>query len=113
MSENAFILLASARADLEEHAAFLENRSAGNALKFFVAARKMFDLLTEFPFLGAIRPSPDSRLHSIRYMRIKGFEKYHIFYRPLASKDGIVIYNVLHSSRDAEALLIESVDNSD
>lgn len=113
MSENPYILLSSARADLESHAAFLEDRTVGNAIKFFAAVREMFDLIAEFPFLGVMRPSPNPRLHSIRYMRIRGFEKYLIFYRPLASKDGIVIYNVLHSSRDAEALLSESVGDSD
>ena len=112
-NQNALVLLASARADLEDHATFLEARSAGSALKFFAATREMFDLLREFPFLGALRPSPNPRLHSMRWMRVKGFENYLIFYRPLASKDGIVVHHLLHRSRDAEPLLEASLDDPD
>ena len=34
--------------------------------------------------------------------RVKGFEKYLVFYRPL--KDGIVVLRVIHGARDIEDL---------
>ena len=113
MSQNPFVLLSSARADLRSNAEFLEERSPGKALEFFAAAREMFDLLADLPFVGALRPSPNPRLHAMRFVRVKGFENYLIFYRPFASRDGVTIHRVLHRSRDSELLLEESLDDSD
>ena len=114
MSQNAFAFQPQARADLQDVAAFLDERSPGKAVEFFAAVRSTVDLLTNMPFIGAPADLGEARLHSIRYVVVQNFKAYLLFYRPLASKDGIVIHRILHKSRDVVPLLEASLnDDSD
>ena len=113
MSENAFIFRPGARSDVGEISEWLEERAAGNAVKFFAAVRATTDLLTAMPFVGAPADTGEARLHSMRYVRVQGFKVYLLFYRPLASGDGIVIHRILHQSRAVVPFLLESLDDAD
>jgi len=113
VSQNAFVLRSAASLDLKSIASQLEERSAGKAIQFFSAVRSTVELLTEMPFMGAPADMGEERLHSMRYVRVDGFKIYLIFYRPLASKDGIVVHRILHQSRQVEPLLLESLDDDD
>ena len=73
----------------------------------------MVDLLTAMPFVGTPSDFGIATLHSMRFVRVKGFKNYLIFYRPFASKDGIVVHRVLHSARDVVPLLEDSLDAPD
>lgn len=113
MSQNPFILRSTASSDLKSIASQLEEHSAGKAVQFFAAVRSTIDLLTAMPFMGAPADLDEETLHSMRYARVDGFKHYLIFYRPLASKDGVVVHRVLHSSREVVPLLLQSLDDSD
>lgn len=116
MSQNQdqkpFLILASARADLRAVGASLDTQSVGKGVRFFAAARSVIDLLTTMPYVGTPSDFGVPTLHSMRYVRVKGFKSYLIFYRSLASKDGIVVHRVLHPARDVVPLLEESLDDS-
>ena len=73
----------------------------------------MIELLTAMPFMGTPGDFDEAVLHSMRYVRVQKFKSYLIFYRPLASKDGIVIHRVLNQKRDVVPLLKESLDADD
>lgn len=108
--DGTFILLPLARQDLLEIGEFLGARDKARAARWFEMARQTFDELAQSPFLGALRPQTDARLHSIRAWRVKEFRAYLIFYRPLASGDGVVIHRVTHNSREVLPLLEASLE---
>lgn len=112
MSQNTYILHPKASSDIKTLAAQFEERTPGKALQFFSAVRSTIELLTEMPYIGAPADMGEAKLHSLRYVRIEGFKKYLLFYRPLASKDGIVVHRVLNQARDIIPLL-EEVDDAD
>ena len=68
------------------------------AQKFLNACDKTFRFLAENKFLGSLRNFKSRELSQIRMWRVKGFEKYLIFYIP--TENGIKILHVLHSATD-------------
>ena len=68
------------------------------AQKFLDACDKTFVFLAENPFVGSLRNFKKAELSEVRMWRVKGFEKYLIFYKPL--NYGIKILHVLHSATD-------------
>lgn len=80
-----------------------ENETA--AQRFLAACDETFRFLANNKNVGATRTFRDSSLKDVRMWRVKGFEKYLVFYRPLS--DGIKILHVVHSARNYN-LLFES-----
>jgi len=76
----------------------LDNLDAAD--RFLAAAAHTFQELARNPEIGIQRRFPGSQLHSLRSFRIKGFENYLIFYRPIP--EGIEILNILHGARDLD-----------
>ena len=94
MSQNTFIVLPSARKDLEGIAEFWGEDAQDRTFKLFAAVRSQLDLLADMPYIGSPCDSTKPHLHSIRKSPVKGFRSYLIYYRPLASGDGIVVLRV-------------------
>jgi toxin ParE1/3/4 len=69
------------------------------ALDNLDAADRFLELAMN-PEIGQPRRFPGSQLRSLRSFRIKGFENYLIFYRPVS--EGIEVLNVLHGARDLD-----------
>jgi len=76
----------------------LDNLDAAD--RFLEAANSTFLELAMNPEIGQPRRFPGSQLRSLRSFRIKGFENYLIFYRPVS--EGIEVLNVLHGARDLD-----------
>jgi toxin ParE1/3/4 len=95
-----------ARADLLEISAFIAGDSAASSSRFFDAAERCFRQLSRFPELGTVAEFSSFHLHGLRRWRIKGFENYLVFYRPV--EDGVEIVRVLHGARDVETLFGET-----
>jgi toxin ParE1/3/4 len=90
---------AAARRDLIEHFVYLaEAADLDAAERFLAAARTTFEDLAEHPTLGSPLQTKRADLAGMRKWRIKGFERYLIFYVP--RRDGISIVRVLHGARD-------------
>lgn len=68
------------------------------AQRFLDACDETFRFLADNPLLGSRRRFESVKLSEVRMWRVKGFEKYLIFYQPLA--DGVKILHILHSARD-------------
>lgn len=93
----------AAKQDLTDHFVFLgENASVDVARRFLHACNVSFQALAKMPELGAQRTFRNPRFSTVRAWPVKGFERYLLFYRPLA--DGVEILRVIHSARDIERL---------
>lgn len=68
------------------------------AQRFLDSCFKTFLFLADNPGLGSLRRFENVQMTEIRMWRVKGFEKYLIFYQPLESS--IKILHVFHSARD-------------
>ena len=68
--------------------------------RFLEAAYVTFQELARMPGMGRIRSFPHARLDKLRSFRIKGFENYLIFYRPI--QDGVEVFHVVHGARELE-----------
>ena len=89
--------------DLIECATYLGERSPSATDRFLDAVAEGLDLLVRMPQLGAVYEPRNPRLEGIRIWRVKGFEKYLVFYRPAI--EGIEVIRVLHAVRDWAAIL--------
>jgi toxin ParE1/3/4 len=93
-----------ARFDLIEEADFIEQvYGHEKADTFLDAAQKTFESLAAMPLMGSLRSHLAAEIPDLRQWRIKGFEDYLIFYRPLA--DGVEIIRILHGKRNIPTIL--------
>ncbi|MGH9769536.1 MAG: type II toxin-antitoxin system RelE/ParE family toxin [Blastocatellia bacterium] len=93
-----------ARFDLIEEADFIEQvYGLVKAESFLDAAEAAFSSLVSMPLMGSPRPDLAAEISDLRQWRIKGFEDYLIFYRPLP--DGVEIIRVLHGKRNIPTIL--------
>ena len=97
-------IVRTARADRDvvEIGLFIAEDSIEAADRFLEAVETTFLALAEMPRMGALRTFRNPRFAGVRMWRVKGFEKYLVFYRPV--KDGIAVLRVIHASRDIESL---------
>ena len=93
---------ARADRDVVEIGLFIAEDSIEAADRFLEAVETTFLALAEMPRMGALRTFRNPRFAGVRMWRVKDFEKYLIFYRPM--KDGIAVLRVIHASRDIESL---------
>lgn len=84
--------------ELLDCSAYLADRNEEVAQKFLDECDRTFRLLEANPRLGSPRKFEDPKLSEIRMWRVKNYEKYLIFYLPLA--DGIKILHIFHSALD-------------
>ncbi len=68
--------------------------------RFLESTHDTFVMLAQRPDMGRIRTFPQARLNNMRSFRVRDFERYLIFYRPI--QDGIEVFHVLHGARDLE-----------
>jgi toxin ParE1/3/4 len=95
--------------DLDELFAFIAQNNQDAALKFFDSARQTFTQLAQTPGMGSIYEVSNPSLEGLRKWRVKGFEKYIIFYR--YSDELLEVVRILYSGRDFTAIL-EEIDNT-
>lgn len=84
--------------DLVELSAYLAESSEARAQTFLDACDDTFRFLAANPYIGSPRKFYDPALSALRMWRVKGFEKYLIFYT--VSADDIKILHVFHSATD-------------
>jgi toxin ParE1/3/4 len=61
--------------------------------------------LAQMSGMGRTRLFSQSALKNLRSFRIRDFENYVVFYRPVP--DGIEVFHVLHGARDLEAFFAD------
>lgn len=84
--------------ELVEISFYLSDADESVAHRFLNACNDTFHDLAQNKFLGVEREFNDARLSKIRMWRVRGFERYLIFYIPI--EDGIRVLHVVHSSTD-------------
>jgi toxin ParE1/3/4 len=94
----------AARRDLIQHFLYLaEHAGLETAERFRQAAQHTYEELADMPQIGAPGKVPQGRFAGVRMWRVRGFEHYLIFYRPLA--DGVQIERVIHAAQDYQRIL--------
>jgi len=94
-----------AAADLIDIASYIAEDNLDAAERFLDAAEEAFALLASMPSMGRAVNFQSPAAQGIRVWRVRGFERYLIFYRAVAH--GIEIVRVLHAARDIERLFEE------
>jgi toxin ParE1/3/4 len=92
----------AANRDLIDCFEYIGTDSEESATRFLRAAEDTFLALARMPGMGVAISFSDSRDRNLRRWRIRGFENFLIFYRPL--EDGIEVIRVLHGAREIERL---------
>jgi toxin ParE1/3/4 len=86
--------------DVDDIADHIAAGSLEHALRFYAAVRADAARLAASPQLGPVYGFTDAAVADLRFWLVTGFRKYLMFYRPLASADGVEIVRVLHGARD-------------
>lgn len=81
---------------------YITQDSEDAAQRFLAACDETFMFLVNNKNVGATRTFRDPALRDVRMWRVKGFEKYLVFYQSLS--DGIKILHVVHSARNYNLL---------
>jgi toxin ParE1/3/4 len=89
--------------DIEECFVYIAEGNLDVAVSFLVAVETTLDELARFPLPGKARRSIDPRLEEMRVWRVRGYEKYLLFY--IVTNEKLELVRVLHSSRDIESIL--------
>lgn len=76
----------------------LDNPDAAD--RFLDCAQSTLEELSRMPGMGRQRHFRHRSLENLRSFRIKDFENYLIFYRPIPA--GIEVFHVLHGARDLD-----------
>jgi toxin ParE1/3/4 len=93
----------AAKRDLVDHFVFLaESASLEIADRFLESANRTFEGLAQMPEIGPSREFRNPRFANVRLWRVKDFEKYLIFYRPL--EGDVEILRVIHGARNLAGL---------
>ena len=102
MSRNISIC-PQAIADLNTHADYLSQQDTSVGFRFFDAARQTFADLARMPGIGSAYETNNPSLQTLRKWRVKGFEKFLIFY--LMEETSIGIVRVLYATQDIQNIL--------
>jgi toxin ParE1/3/4 len=81
---------------------YISRDSEESAARFLRAAEETFLDLAAMPGMGVSTSLGESGDQTLRRWRIRGFENFLIFYRPV--QDGIEVIRVLHGAREIERL---------
>jgi toxin ParE1/3/4 len=91
-----------AQADVDEHAAYLDDRNPDAGWRFLVEIHDAFDRLPTFPHLGQAWPTTRTELVGVRRLVLTTFP-ISLFYR--ATETVVEVLRVLHHARDIPPLL--------
>ncbi len=91
-----------AERDIEECFVYIAEDNLDTAVYFLVAVEDSLERLTAFPLIGKQINFAAERFQNVRMWRVKGYEKYMIFYAVLETT--IEVIRVVHDSRDIEDL---------
>src|SRR5262244_1417321 len=95
----------AAQRDLLEHFVALGERAGeATALRFLQTAEATFAELAAMPGMGRAEEFDNPRLTGMRRWRVRGFDNYLIFYRPVVQ--GIDVLRVVYGTRDLPGLFL-------
>ena len=92
-----------ANQDLDDLFEYLARENENMALKFFDSFRETIAKLSKMPNIGKSYHVANPKLKSLRQYRVKGFNKFLLFY--LATDDLLIIVRIIYGNRDIESIL--------
>jgi toxin ParE1/3/4 len=92
-------------ADLSAIWEFIALDDMDAADRFLNSAEEMFRLLAAHPEAGPVCFAKSPKLKGIRFLPIRNFENFLIFYKP--REGGVDILHIIHGARDFQSLLEE------
>ncbi len=84
---------------------YLAETDEETAHRFLDACDQTFLFLADNRLIGSVRKFESVKLNEVRMWRVKGFEKYLIFYQPLT--DGVKILHIVHGAQNYNLLFEE------
>jgi toxin ParE1/3/4 len=96
-----FILSQWVEPELEDIWGYIALDNIEAADRFSDAAYATLKNLARMPGMGRPRRFSGKTLGELRSFRVKGFDNYLIFYRPIS--DGIEVLHILHGARDIDS----------
>lgn len=105
------VIRPQAEADIAGIVDSLRAESPKLAQAFVRQLQTSFTLLSDFPLMGALRSYQHPRLHGLRMVPLKQFERYLLFYLPHPHE--IQVIRVLHGARDLVSLFAEDMPSID
>jgi toxin ParE1/3/4 len=97
------VITPKASLDLDELFEYIAQNNLDAALRFFDSARQTFSQLARTPSMGGVYEISNPSLQGLRKWKVKGFEKYIIFYR--FSEELLEILRIIHAGRDIPTIL--------
>ena len=95
-------ITSQAQADIDEHAAYLDDHARNDGERFLTELAHVFDRLVAFPAFG--QPCPTEHHRKLRRVILPSFPV-SVFYR--SSTTSVEVLRVLHHARDLSPLLDE------
>ena len=106
MSEGRAVKRPRALQDLDEAAAYIQDRSGPErAIRFLRAAESTFAMLAGMPGMGTLYQADPPLDADLRYFPVARHPNHVAFYRPLVV--GIEVLRVLHEAREIAGILAE------
>ncbi len=92
--------------DLLESATYLAQQGPGLDDCFLTAVEETLNQIARLPEIGGSYETANPLLGRIRVWRVKGFEKYSVFYRTVENE--IEVIRILHGARDIAVIFSEN-----
>lgn len=89
-----------AERDIEECFVYIAEDNLDTAVYFLVAVDDSIEQLAQFPLLGKQSGFQNKQFQNMRMWKVKGYEKYLIFYVADEIEETIDVIRVLYASRD-------------
>ena len=90
---------------------YVRHRSPATAQRFVTAVEDTFTRLADTPDIGRRYQTTDPRLQHLHIWRVRGFERYLIFYS--ATEETLLVTRVLYGTRDIAQILQEHAGEPD
>lgn len=103
MKRNRYQIRPQAEVDLDGHARNIARDNLEAGLRLYGLAEETYQMLGDMPYMGAIYHTNKSELMGMRYIPIKEYSRYLVFYKPIDS--GVDVIRVLHARMDKDGWL--------
>ena len=98
-----YTILPQAEADLDAHARAIASDNLDAGLRLYDRAEETYQMLSGMPHMGTLHQTIKPALMGIRYVPIKAFPRYLVFYQP--TDETVAIIRVLHVRMDKDGWL--------
>jgi toxin ParE1/3/4 len=103
MKKYRYQIRPQAEADLDDHARAIAQDNLGAALRLYDLAAQTYKMLCDMPQIGVVYHTTKPDLAGVRYIPIKEYSRYLIFYK--ADDQTLDIIRVLHDRMDRDGWL--------